>query len=56
MLVLTNDLTGLLVMKLLVPVKEPKERKGEQENEANPHEHVCREAGEVQALGTGKGR
>lgn len=52
---LTDDLTGLLVVELSVPVKEPEQREGEQEHKANPHEHVRRESREVQALGTGTG-
>lgn len=54
MLLLTNNLTGFLVIKLSVPVKESEEWKGEQENKANPSKHVGGEASEVQALETGK--
>jgi hypothetical protein len=54
-LILTNNLNGFLVIKLFVPVKESEERKGDQENEANPNEHVCCESSEVQALETEKG-
>ena len=54
MLLLTNNLTGFLVIELFVPVKESEEWKGEQENEANPSKHVCCKPSEVQTLETGK--
>lgn len=54
MLTLTDNLTGFLVIKLFVPVKESEEWKGEQENEANTNEHVRCESCEVQALEIGK--
>lgn len=52
---LTHDLAGLLVVQLLVPVQEPEQRHAEQQHEADAHEHVRREAREVQALGAGGG-
>lgn len=56
MFILTNNLTGFLVIKLFVPEKESEEWKGEQENEANPNKHVCSKSCEVQALEIGKGK
>lgn len=53
MLILTHNLTGLLVVQLPVPEKESEEWEGEQEDEANPNKHVRCESRKVQALGTG---
>lgn len=50
MLIPTDDLTRLLVIKLFVPVQKSEEGKGDQENKANSQEHVCCETSEVQAL------
>lgn len=49
-LVPTDDLTRLLVIKLFVPIQESEEGKGNQENKANSQEHVCCETSEVQTL------
>lgn len=49
-LIPTDNLAGLLVIKLSVPVQKSEEWEGNQENEADPKEHVHCETSKVQAL------
>ena len=55
MLLLTNDFTGFLVVQLFLPEKEPEEREGEQQDKADPNEHMCCESRKVHTLEIGNG-